>query len=484
MRLTCTALLALSLASWPRAELQASPLLELVGGIGGGGGFNARVIGHSPDATYFNPALLSTAAESFDISLFGVDTTLAIDVGIRPAQADIAPSIYDAWLGDGTGGVTPLTDPPLATEDLGPRQYDNGLTGFQSYVGFGAVKHIIGDKVVFGFYGSLPTRKIQSHSVFYADEREQYFSNSLRFELYDDRLSLSTFAFALGSRVNDLVSVGVGFVGAIDTSATTPVYVPDGGDLGRVYLAQSLSVDTRLSPHFGAELRPYSWLRVTAAVHTPTAVKVVGSNDITLPNGTTEVQEFEFTHGYDPLTIAVGAAGRVWTCRERELTVVASAVWRNWSSYVDRHSDSPAAVWNDTITANLGGRYRTGETEFLVDATYVPSPVPDQTGRENYVDNSRFGVVAGVNADTEIFGTRLRGGFFLQGHRLLARSVEKSEDDPNPVIDEFPDNSVLLADPNTPLAEAQGLQSNNPGYPGFSSSGFVLAAGVTVRLDF
>lgn len=462
----------------------ASPLLELVGGLGGGG-FNAHVIGVGPDVTYFNPALLADQDESADVFLLGVGNTLSIDVLARPAGVDLADSIYDAWLSDGAGGVTPLVDPPLATGDLAPRQGDSGITGFQSYAAFGVTKHILGDKLVFGFYGAVPTGRIQQHNVFYSDEREQYFSNSLRFELYDDRLALSTFSFAFGSRINEMVSVGIGFVGAIDTIATTPVYVPDGADLGNVYLGQNLSVDTKLAPHFGVSLTPRRAWRFTAAVHTPSQVSVTGSNDIRLPNGTVSRQEFTFTHGYEPLTIAVGASLDTFECRDKRITVAASAVWRNWSSYLDRHSEMPSATWDDTFSVSAGGRYRVADTELYADATFVPSPVPDQTGRSNYVDNSRIGITGGINGDTTILGTRFRGGFFLQGHRLLSRSVEKDMNALDPIVDEFPDNSVNPSvDPNALLPEAQGLQTNNPGYPGFSSSGFVIAAGVNVRLEF
>lgn len=462
----------------------ASPLLELVGGLGGGG-FNARVSGVGAEVAYFNPALLASQIESLDVYLFGLGNTLAIDVQDRPASADVADSIYGAWLSDGMGGVTPLPNPPLATSDLAERQANNGVTGFQSYLGFGVVKHIIRDRLVFGFYGTIPAGELQGHNVFYADEREQYFSNSLRFELYDDRLTLNTFSFALGSRVNDMLSLGVGFVAAIDTNATTPVYVPDGADLGNVYLDQRLSVESNLAPHFGASLALRRGLRVTAAVHTPAEISVKGSNDIRLPNGNIAQQAFSFTHGYEPLTIALGASVDAWACEDRRLVLAANATWRGWSSYLDRHSNEPLDPWQDTVSASMGGRYTMGETEVFFDATLVPSPVPDQTGRTNYVDNTRLGFSGGIRADTRVLGSNVSGGFFIQGHRLLARSVTKDAAAEHPVIDEFPDNAVdPLVDANQPLPEAQGLQTNNPGFPGYESRGFIIAAGVDVRLAF
>ena len=48
--------------------------------------------------------------------------------------------------------------------------------------------------------------------------------------------------------------------------ATTPVYVPDGSDLGSVYLSQNLAVDIALAPNFGAVLTPWKRWRFTTAV--------------------------------------------------------------------------------------------------------------------------------------------------------------------------------------------------------------------------
>jgi hypothetical protein len=46
------------------------------------------------------------------------------------------------------------------------------------------------------------------------------------------------------------------------------------------------------------------------------------------------------------------------------------------------------------------------------------------------------------------------------------------------VQDEVPDNSILNGQP---LAGAQGLQTNNPGWPGFGSQGWLLGGGVNLE---
>ncbi len=461
-------------------------MLELTGGISGGG-FNARVVGTGPESAYFNPGLLPLAPDSFDVSFFMLGDDTRISVRDRPAGSDIAGSIYSAWLGDGQGGISPLESSPLATGDLAPRQGGRAAGGFRTYLAVGMSKHLIEDKLVFGLLLVVPTSKLQGQQAFYNDEREQYFTNSLHFELLEDRLDLITFAFALGSRLSDMISVGVGFTAGIETSARTPVYVPDGSDLGNVLLDSDVSVNFKLSPHFGATVQPTDRVLLAASLHTPTEVTVTGRNELQVANGVADVQEFQFTHGYEPMELSLGGAVDVWRSlpARRAAQVVMTTSYRTWSNYLDRHGDAPLDEWKDTFSVALGGRYRTGVTTVYVNGAFVPSPVPPQTGRTNYVDNHRISVTSGVRTVTRILGVDVKGGFQLQAHYLVARSVTKRADAAHPVVDEFPDNAVdPSVDPSAFLPEAQGLQTNNPGYPGYRSSGWILGAGITLSADF
>ena len=75
------------------------------------------------------------------------------------------------------------------------------------------------------------------------------------------------------------------------------------------------------------------------------------------------------------------------------------------------------------------------------------------------------------------------------GNYLAGRYAERKRDFAQAAtalgraFDEFPDNAVNpVEDPTAPLPEAQGLQTNNPGYPGFSSEGWLLAAGLSLEM--
>jgi hypothetical protein len=95
--------------------------------------------------------------------------------------------------------------------------------------------------------------------------------------------------------------------------------------------------------------------------------------------------------------------------------------------------------------------------------------VPDQTGQTNYVDNSRLLASAGIEGPVRFLGKELEAGITLFGSWFVPRETTKDPNAAHPVVDE---------DPFTP-----GLQTNNPGYPGWKSTGYMLGAGATFRIS-
>jgi long-chain fatty acid transport protein len=481
MRGPLAALLAAGTLVAGASVAQATPLPEMIGATGGSGGFNARVTGASAASTYFNPALLPDAHETFTLDFFVIGTSLDITPRARPAEANVGASIDDAWQPDSMGGIKPLRDRPLATADLAAPQSAGSGSATNAYVGVGLVKQLAGPRLTFGMQVLLPAGDFQRQAAFFSDEREQYFSNSLHFEMLGDRLTLSTIVLGLGSRLTDELSIGVGFSMGIATSVTSPVYVPDAADYSVVFLDNDLSVSSKLAPHGGIVYRPIPNLSLSATMHAPFRVEVKGKNVVRVGNQEPVDQVFSFVNGDEPFGAALAAA---YALSEdgSGLGFVATGTWRKWSDYEDRHGEAPLAGWKDTFSVAAGARYGLPGYTIYLDGVWVPSPVPDQDGRENYVDNDRVGGAAGMTADVTIFGRRYRGSVNLDVQRLLARSVAKRADAEFPVTDEFPDNSVNTS--LQPLPESQGFQSNNPGYPGYSSAGWLVGAGLSLETWF
>jgi hypothetical protein len=152
-----------------------------------------------------------------------------------------------------------------------------------------------------------------------------------------------------------------------------------------------------------------------------------------------------------------------------------------WSQYDDRYGIHPQGKWKDTVSVALGGGFLWRERHITADIGYVPSPVPNQTGRTNYVDNARLVASAGIEGAVKFLGRDLEAGITLFGSYFLPREVNKDLGAANPVLDEYPDDAkdVLTG---LPAAGAAGLQTNNPGYPGWKSTGYMVGAGATFRI--
>src|SRR5262249_2356118 len=176
-------------------------------------------------------------------------------------------------------------------------------------------------------------------------------------------------------------------------------------------------------------------LALAVTLHAQSSVQVSGHNHIKVANTQSGDQVFKFVHGYDPLSLGAAVA---WQLGE-SVALVGTALWRQWSSYEDRHGEAPLDAWNDTVSLAAGLRWLRPGRVVRVDATFVPSPVPDQIGRTNYVDNTRLGGSAGIEWRRDLGGARLRGGLFVEAQVLIDRSVSKQANAPHPVIDEFPD---------------------------------------------
>ena len=247
-----------------------------------------------------------------------------------------------------------------------------------------------------------------------------------------------------------------------------PTYSTDGN------INPNVRISTLFVPHAGLSWQVTSALRIQATAHLAGGHKVRGRSSVQLwsypyPEGENSIdQDFSMVYRYQPLRVGL------------------SARWSQWSTYQDRQGESPVDAWADTIELAAGSGVNIGPSRFGLDLRYTPTPVPDQVGRSSYVDNDRVGLglswsrALGTGDAGEEKGWTL--GLQGQAHALLARETRKLEGADNPVIDEFPD----AADVKTGdlIMESQGLQTNSPGFPGFSSEGWIFTGGLVLRRAF
>ena len=484
-RLALAVLGVASVLLFPTRPACAASALEIFGSPTGGNGLTARIFSRNASATYFNPALLPNATPKLEAGFFGLTARGKIRLKPRCTNVDVSSSVYDTSVPDSADGMR-----PMATADLPNSRSDTNENDQVMYAVLGLVRPLVGKYLVFGFYALLPVNTFLDQKGFFADEREQYFSNQLHFEQLGDSLSASSFAVAFGSQLSDWLAIGAGVDIAIVTESTMTVYMPDAGNQQKVLLDQDTHTNSKFKPYLGVAFRPAPWAALAATLHLGTSNDTNGQNQVRMwnynqyPNGLNYVpQTYTLTQGNEPARLGIGGGinslrsvdGRpAW-----EVGLVATA--ERWSQYRDRHGEIPQDSWRDTVTVVAGGNFVWRQRRLSFDLGYVPSPVPDQTGRSNYVDNSRIISSASIESPVRLLGRDVEAGFYLFGSVFIPRSVDKDPNAAHPVVDEFPNNSINNRT-GLPEPSAAGFQTNNPGYPGFSSRGYMLGAGICLRI--
>jgi long-chain fatty acid transport protein len=463
----------------PASPARASSGLEMLGSPTGGNALTARLFSHNAGATYFNPSLLPVANFKLEAGFFGLITRGKIRLKPRCTNVDVPTSVYDTSV------------PSMATADLPSPRSNTDESDHVLYAVVGLVRPLAGKYLVFGFYSLLPVNSFLDEKGFFPDEREQYFSNKLYFEQLGDRLSASSFAFALGSQLNDWISVGVGIDIAVVTQSSMAVYMPDAGNQANVLLDPDIHTNSKFKPYLGVAFRPSPLWAATATLHLGTSNDTNGQNQVRMRNYNNQYpaglnyvpQVYTLTQGNEPVRLGLGLSlnSRRQVDGRSAWEVGLVAVGERWSQYRDRHGESPADPWHNTVTVVAGGNFAWRQRRLSFDLGYAPSPVPDQTGRSNYVDNSRVVSSASIESPVKLLGREIEAGFYLFGSVFIPRSVDKDPYAAHPVVDEFPNNAINIRT-GEPAAGAAGLQTNNPGYPGFDSRGYMLGAGVCLRI--
>ena len=462
---------------------QASPLLELTGGVSEHPFMSAH-LGSDASVVYTNPALLTSVRSS---SLFGVmvvGQSLTLELDARSPGLDITEAVYKARLIGEDGLLTPLQIKPLATSDLVEPRGAFDSSGWAGYLLLGSTIPLMGDRIVLGFQVTLPMADFERQSPFFVDEREQFFSNSLHFEMLEDRLEGNAFAFALAGRVGCSLSVGLGASMVTLSEANSDVFIGDPSYSTGGNINPNVRISTLFLPHAGLTWEPTSAWRVQATAHLAGGHEVKGTSSVQMwsypyPEGETSIdQDFSMVYRYQPLRLGLGVRLGAEQDRAgvRPWEVALGARWNQWSTYLDRQGESPLDPWADTLELSAGGGLQVGAQRVGLDLRYTPTPVPDQIGRSSYVDNDRMGLGASYSVPV---GTQWELGLQGQAQLLLSRTTVKSADAPHPVTDEFPDSADLKSGDLIP--ESQGLQTNSPGFPGFSSEGWIWTGGLVLR---
>jgi long-chain fatty acid transport protein len=408
-----------------------------------------------------NPAQLAAVGDGVTVGLVGSHAGALVRLAPRPPGFDVGASIYGARTEDGS----PLG--ALATADLPTRLDHTDLADEALLVVSDA--RALGRRLTLGLLAAVPVTSGIAPSTFYADEREAAFSNQVHLALLEDDRKASVLAAGLAARLSARVRLGLGAQLIIGAAPTTRVYLPSALAPSVSDTNTTLGVAPTVMPTVGVSADLWRGLSGHASLRLASAQEVRGTTTIRLwtPEDAPlaeAVQDVAYVIDAQPLRLAVGAAYQAPCWR-----VGAEAVVRRGADYRDLHG----AATGFRNTVEVGATLRAAARRATVRAglRYVPSPVPAQTGRTNHADADR--VIAGAGVEVPL-GRDLALALGLQLQRLRTTHVTKDLDQ---LVDEYPTSTDLGGDL---IAESVGLQSNNPGLPGYTVGGWLSAAALTL----
>ena len=333
-------------------------------GLGGGGG--ALIDDHA--ALYLNPAALALGSVSAALSLDGAYDRTTILLMPRPAGYD--PLGYEAR--------------QSARRDLdGARKTGTVLLGLK-------VRPFDEDLTV-AFLALSSFEGLGRVSTAFPDEREQFFSNQLRFELLGERARGELFAVGGSFRLRPWISLGLGVLLLPKIAVTTRLLTPNPSDPGDAELNNDVSNGMEQALTAGVLLTPSGPFRFGLSFQDALYLNLDGANRIELAGVDASLvsQDFAVAQSYSPLRLMASASYE----GPSGWQLAVDSTWRAWSRYVDQHQRSVA--FDDTFDLRVGIELPFDQRSVLrIGGGYTPSPVPAQTGRSNYVDNDR--VVAGI----------------------------------------------------------------------------------------
>ncbi len=470
----------------------ATPAMDTVGALDSETPMSAG-LGSRPSATYFNPALLAWSKEQVSVGFIIIHQDLQLTFHERPREANVDRSIYGAVAID-PESTARGSAVPLPTSDI-PNRSLSHESNQQVFLSSGLIKPLIKEKLNFGLNAMVPLHRFELQSPNYIDERAQYFGNQLSFERWSDNLEGLSVSAGLGISMGDQFSLGLSGTMLNRAVASSQVFLSDASYQGLSVISPRVEVYSVISPSASIAWRaplsssPTSYQRerrgglrsiVFVTIHAPEDIEVKGRSDVKIWNypyaeGESSIQQsFEQTYRVVPLRIRWGALLplSILGLSER-IALFTGGVWSQWSKYRNRSAER--ALWSDQVEASGGALWRGEISGLSGDLRWRPSPVPEQSGRTSYVDPHQLAL--NLSAYYTLTST-LRLQLNLQGHYLLPRTDRKSLKSLTPVIDEFPASQDELT--GDLISSSLGVQSNNPGYPGYDSQGVVWVGGLSI----
>jgi long-chain fatty acid transport protein len=201
--------------------------------------------------------------------------------------------------------------------------------------------------------------------------------------------------------------------------------------------------EIKAAPIVGIHAQPLPWLQCGVTYRAKFYAETVGTQDILItfrdfscrfprPFRSAVLATIHYIHYWTPNEVAAGFALKP----RNDLLIAADLTWSNWSQYLDPQSQVPEKKFRDTYTPRIGLEY-IHHTGIVMRAGYSfqPSPVPEQTGSANYLDNDKhvFSIGLGYTfsrSPIPIWKKPLTVDSYFQYQKLVQREYHKESQVP------------------------------------------------------
>ncbi|MDY0059845.1 MAG: hypothetical protein RBU45_08555 [Myxococcota bacterium] len=489
----------------PGRVLQAGPLRLYGYGTAAMALGNAdAALGSSYAVLDSNPALLTAIPPGLELGSLFAYTSVSARLLPKPPGTDVPLSYYSSDVG--VASTTHMTDRPLPTIELPVRRHDNEIAQLDEYLILSLGDDFGVPRLRVGLLLALPLSGMADIHSHYDDELAQFNSNTVHFTRFGEWDRVFTGFGGAAYDLTDWLSLGLALQVATQTVVDMRTYVPDSRVSSTVIADTRMQIESGLRPVAGLALRPGAGLHLGLTWRSALKVQSDAKTRMALWNYHESADDEEsglarlkvsetavpMVFNFEPLEVGLALGGEF-----SRLRVQALVSWQRWSRFLDHHGRTPAEAaafdpvnpgdlpidssdfaFSDVFAFNGGLSYNYWRDWVVhLGGAYQPSPVPAQVGATSFADSDLLLLALGHRLGLRLAGLPLQLELAVQLWRLVDKTVHK---DPALVRDEFPDGARTILELQ-PMPESEGLQTNNPGFPGYLLTGWEVVTGLSLR---
>ncbi|MEW6444268.1 MAG: outer membrane protein transport protein [bacterium] len=316
----------------------------------------------------------------------------------------------------------------------------------------------------FGLGLYMPVDHILYYGRYFPEERRFpfFYDYSMRFVLLPGMAVEPWPGLSIGVGLQFLIRLHTDTVGTVYASLdklTSPDAIFHGRvplERENVRLGEFEDLTLNLAPIVGLQYRPFERLRFGLVYRGENYVNDFGLTDPLINLGEIlafeQGYQFKFVRFFTPHQFFLGVAFLPTSA----ITISLDAGWFDWSDFHDIEASKPDPPFRDTWMPRIGVEYRWQEVwSFRAGYFFYDSPVPEQKGFTNFMDNDRHVGSSGIEwiwTDPPGFWDKpVHFSLSLQYHALVERTYRKTDPD-------------------------------DPYYPGYSFGGYIWMGGLQVSV--